>query len=317
VFLLICHDPASLTIAKAAKDMDDPVITMPSPPVYHIPFSVGYAENCRGNPNLIQRPGGADSWVLELCVKGSAEVIAPGGESLSFTEGDVFCYRPTIPQFYSLHPGEESWHHYWAGFSPGNNWLQWLQWPEAYPGLLALRLRDPNIRKRVRDLFQSLVEVGKSHYPHRRDLMMNLLEQILLWMEMENPRGTIYSPDLRIRKSLDFIDRHLGQPMAIEDLSRAAGISPSRFAHLFQEIMGLSPLRYIERRRIELATNLLLSTGKPISAIAQEVGYEDALYFSRVFRRATNASPRQYRQNAQRRRKPREKMDLGKKIRES
>ena len=297
--------------------MDDPVIPHPMPLIHQIPFSVGYAENCRSNPNLIERAGGTDSWVLELSVRGSAEVIAPGGESLTFPAGNIFCYRPTIPQFYSLHPDEKRWHHYWAGFSPGNDWLRWLQWPEAFPGLLALRLRDPNIRQRIEDLFQSLVELGKSHYPHRQNLMMNLLEQILLWAEMENPRGTIYSPDLRIRQSLDFIDRHLSQTMTIDELSRSAGLSPSRFAHLFQEIMGLSPLRYIERRRIELATNLLLSTGKPISAIAQEVGYEDALYFSRVFRRTMEASPREYRQNAQRRRKPREKMDLAKKIRES
>jgi len=297
--------------------MDDPVTCMASHPIFHIPFSVGYAENCQESPNDVQRPGGADNWVLELSLIGTAQVITPGGDTLTIEEGDVFCYRPTTPQFYSLHPEADRWHHCWACFSPGSNWLQWLQWPEVFPGLLFLRLRDHSIRRQVETLFHSLIEISNSHYPHRQDLMLNLVEQIILWAEMENPRGSSYSPDLRIRKSLAFIDQHLTKPVSVQDLGLAAGLSPSRFAHLFQEIMGLSPLRYIEKRRVELASNLLLSTTEPISAIASRAGYDDPLYFSRVFRRATGISPRQYRQNAQRHRNPREKMDLRKKIRDS
>ena len=58
---------------------------------------------------------------------------------------------------------------------------------------------------------------------------------------------------------------------------------------------GLSVLEHINRAKMEEAKRLLLSTGLTVAEIAQAVGYADARYFARLFRRQTDLTPSEYR----------------------
>ena len=72
-------------------------------------------------------------------------------------------------------------------------------------------------------------------------------------------------------------------------------ISTSRFNHLFREQVGDSPLHYYTGIRMANAAHLLKYTDFPIRKIASSVGYEDPLYFNRVFRKWIGCAPRTYR----------------------
>ena len=63
----------------------------------------------------------------------------------------------------------------------------------------------------------------------------------------------------------------------------------------FQQATGLSPLEYVHTLRLEEAKQHLETGDEAVEAIAQAVGYEDAAYFSRLFRRKVGLSPAQYR----------------------
>jgi AraC family transcriptional regulator of arabinose operon len=91
---------------------------------------------------------------------------------------------------------------------------------------------------------------------------------------------------------------HLNEPPSLPKLAALSHLSVSRFAHLFREQVGLSPLAFLERERLNRAAQLLTLTSRPVARVALEVGYEDALYFSRRFRARYGVGPRQYRQDS-------------------
>ena len=75
-----------------------------------------------------------------------------------------------------------------------------------------------------------------------------------------------------------------------------SGLSQSRFMYLFRERFGMAPKEYQTNLRIGNAKTLLITTRLPISEVGAMSGYSDPLYFSRVFKKHTGQSPKQYRQ---------------------
>jgi AraC-like DNA-binding protein len=82
----------------------------------------------------------------------------------------------------------------------------------------------------------------------------------------------------------------------VPKLARSVAVSRSVLADRFHQSMGISPMRYLARWRIQLASELLRSTDLPISAVAARVGYESEAAFSRAFKRHANVSPAAWRE---------------------
>lgn len=82
-----------------------------------------------------------------------------------------------------------------------------------------------------------------------------------------------------------FIDAHLAEPITVTDLANCVFLSPSWFQHVFKAITGETPLRYVQRRRLERARTLLLETALPLHRIATTTGFADLSTFSHAFSR--------------------------------
>lgn len=87
--------------------------------------------------------------------------------------------------------------------------------------------------------------------------------------------------------------------LPVKDLARAVGMTPGSLSTRFKQDMGVSLKRYMIRRAIRLGSERLLLTHQSIKEIAYELGFSDPLYFSRLFRRHTGLSPRQFRESEQ------------------
>ncbi len=74
-----------------------------------------------------------------------------------------------------------------------------------------------------------------------------------------------------------------------------SGLSTRSFKRRFKLATGLSPMEYVHTLRLEETKQLLETTDLPIEAVANEVGYEDASFFSRLFKRKVALTPAQYR----------------------
>ena len=93
----------------------------------------------------------------------------------------------------------------------------------------------------------------------------------------------------------EYIQVHMRQAIRLADLARVVKLHPTYFSDQFQRVVGVRPLDYLVRRRIERAQYLLLTTQDSVKAIADAVGIADPAYFSRVFTRLCGASPTAYR----------------------
>jgi AraC-like DNA-binding protein len=98
----------------------------------------------------------------------------------------------------------------------------------------------------------------------------------------------------RIAAAMDYIHQNFGGPLSSEDLSRVSGLSVSQLERDFVQLLGMTPRRYLTKIRFDAAIELL-SSGMPISDVAQACGYSDQSAFTRAFRSTLGMSPSEYR----------------------
>ncbi|ELC7320961.1 AraC family transcriptional regulator [Stenotrophomonas maltophilia] len=97
-----------------------------------------------------------------------------------------------------------------------------------------------------------------------------------------------------LQRALRYVDEHLSQPLRVTELAAAACVSRFHLVRLFRTGTGASPLRYVRRRRIERARQLLPVAQLRMSCLAQQLGFFDQSHFVRSFRAETGCSPGQY-----------------------
>lgn len=101
--------------------------------------------------------------------------------------------------------------------------------------------------------------------------------------------------DAVIARCQIWIADHYRDSSPVTAMIRLSGIAERSFKRRFEHATGMSPLAYVHTLRLEEAKQMLESGDEPIEAIANEVGYEDAGFFSRLFRRSVHLTPAQYR----------------------
>ena len=87
--------------------------------------------------------------------------------------------------------------------------------------------------------------------------------------------------------------------MPVEEVVRRSGLAERTFKRRFTEATGFAPINYVQRLRIEDAKRRLERTDAPADEISWKVGYEDAAFFRRLFKRVTGMTPGAYRRRFQ------------------
>ncbi|MEA3336261.1 MAG: ATP-binding protein [Chloroflexota bacterium] len=100
------------------------------------------------------------------------------------------------------------------------------------------------------------------------------------------------------RQVVQRIGRDFDQALSRRQLAEEMGVTENYLSRVFRKELGLTPWQYLTRCRISSARHLLCTSSLTITEIANRVGYNDAAYFSRVFRRETGQAPRAFRSNA-------------------
>ncbi len=131
----------------------------------------------------------------------------------------------------------------------------------------------------------------------REDIHRWALECLEAFLDLAEGAGL---RDNVLQRAIEFIQQNYMRPsLLLGDVAEAVHLSPSHLGHLFSLRRGMSFVHYLTDLRVEKAKHLLSTTDLTIATIAGMVGYDDATYFHRVFRRATGLTPTAYRQHLQ------------------
>jgi AraC-like DNA-binding protein len=124
-------------------------------------------------------------------------------------------------------------------------------------------------------------------------LALDLLGQVALEARLAPPRGR--APDRAMLKAEERLRGDVASRVTLAELARGLGMDAFQLSRRFRAAYGVSPAVYRTRIRLQQARRLLLETDWTTERIAEACGFENAFYFSRVFRRELGQPPREYR----------------------
>lgn len=105
-----------------------------------------------------------------------------------------------------------------------------------------------------------------------------------------------YAPPARhLLRAKDLADARYSEPLGVDDLARAAGLSKAHFSREFRRTFGESPYVYLMTRRLERAAALLRNTDHSVAEICLEVGLQGVGSFTTSFKRMYGMTPTEYR----------------------
>lgn len=246
---------------------------------------------------FIDRPDGMKGYIINLTIKGQGQVF-DGDEAFYCNPGDLLLFPPKSKHFYGRSPDSDCWYHRWVYFRPRGYWADWLEWHCQHGGVGRLSLTTNPLLLEFDRLFANIEQTQRSGRRFSEELGMNLLERLLLRAMEEDPLSPQKIMDPRVIEACQFITGNLAGELRIEDVARHVCLSPSRLAHLFREQVGINILRWREDQRVIRAKLLLQTTQESIANIGRVVGYDDQLYFSRVFRKRVGVSPSDFRRRS-------------------
>ena len=122
--------------------------------------------------------------------------------------------------------------------------------------------------------------------------------RIILSQFMKKAQESGASPELiRFRPVFEYIERNYNKKIRLRDLAARANLQEVYFSNLFKKLCGTAPMQFLNRKRIEKAQALLLSSDEKLDLIASLCGFDDSFHFSKTFKKFTGLPPSEYRRN--------------------
>ncbi|MPL93141.1 Regulator of RpoS [bioreactor metagenome] len=143
------------------------------------------------------------------------------------------------------------------------------------------------------DLFESLSE-KINHCCTTNELQKALTDDLLAYLGGFREIQEVKSKK-PIRQAKQYVQKHCGEKIVLEDIADLVGLNPVYFSVLFKKEEGINFSAYLVNVRMDAAKELLVSSNETIAAIAEKVGYKDIRYFSRLFTKMIGIKPVIYR----------------------
>ena len=240
------------------------------------------------------RPRGRLDYQILYIASGKAYFyFDSSSESTIVTAGHMVIYRPKESQRY-IYYGVDQTEVYWVHFTGSNvkNILRKYEIP------LDKAVFYSGVSATYAYLFKEMINELQTCHTGFEELLAMYLQQIFLRVQRvrQEQRPSI---NTHIQEEMEYARRyfneHYHEQISIEDYARSRNMSVSWFQRSFKQIVKHSPMQYILTIRMNNAASLLDATDYSISEISAIVGYDNPLYFSRVFKKQKGVSPSEYR----------------------
>lgn len=159
-------------------------------------------------------------------------------------------------------------------------------------------------RSEVRFFLRLMLAEIEHRQPDYEQLCFHAFESLILFLRRSHPQELTITAPKRTAKECSavkrYIDANFRQPISLDHLAEVSNLNKYYLAHAFREYIGLSPINYLNSRRVDEARVLLRDTNQSISEIAGIVGFSSQSYFAQVFQKAVGESPGEYRKRMRR-----------------
>jgi AraC-like DNA-binding protein len=239
-----------------------------------------------------ERPYGCADNILIYCLDGKGYYQTERGN-----------YFLKANQFFILPPGKfhiyqadirEPWSIYWIHFSGNivkslNNWLNTENFIEPTDIIF-----DKRIIEQWSDIYYTLESGFTKDKLAYSNLCLYRFLTFFLCPQNTTPHIRKQNP---IAESIAFMKSNIDKLLTIQDLATQMNYSSSHYTSIFKKTTDVSPIEYFNRLKIRYACQLLSQTDLRINEVADKLGYDDSFYFSRLFKKITGKSPKDYRQS--------------------
>lgn len=240
------------------------------------------------------RPRGRLDFQLLYVASGKAHFYFRGVEEI-VTAGHMVVYRPKEEQRYYYY-GVDQTEVYWVHFT-GNNVKNIMR---QYGIMDSMHTIYTGTSLEYKRLFSQMIQEMQMHQTGYEEMLVLLLRQIFLMIQRQmgsrfRAKNTYLENE--IEAAVKYFHQHYNVAINIDEYAASRGMSTSWFIRSFKEFTGSTPMQYILSIRITTAQNLLDTTDYTVTEISNIIGYENPLYFSRLFRKQNGISPSEFRKN--------------------
>lgn len=230
--------------------------------------------------------------LLIYCTEGKA-FLNVQGQPWPVTAGDLLLLPAGASHRYTADP-DNPWTIHWVHYAGplADDFHHYMGFDHA------TRIRHPGQQPGLQADFNGLLSVSQTGFRmpgliHAANRLRQLLAAVPGYMD-----GTRHSFQAGRHSLNDYMHEHLDQRLTLKHLADLAGLSPAHFATRYREETGTSPIQHFLHLKVEKACRMLDNTDLSFSDISQRLGYEDAYYFSRLFKKVMGQSPQHYRHDA-------------------
>ena len=233
-----------------------------------------------------------DDYLMIYVVEGEGRLMTTNGQQV-LVPGNVFIIPPGHAHEYAANTSKP-WSIFWVHFR-GHHAVDYFKHLSSSEDNIALNsLVDLGLQNE----FRALVDAAYSAFVLADFVYCaNRLKQLLSYMELRLRRHQERPGEIPLERLNTYMREHLHSTLTLDQLAAFCHLSKFYFARRYKSLTGVSPLQHFTQMKVEQACLLLENSVLSVSEVAFELGYEDALYFSRVFRKHKGLSPGQYREH--------------------
>lgn len=220
------------------------------------------------------------------------------GTCYSLSRGQLFVLRPDVEAYYYTE-GDNPWYYCWVSFDGNDapNYMEMAGMPEG------VYIRDtyekPELFLDLVDQLLASPELSVVNELHRTSVLFRFIAELIRSYQtgLQNLHKDSKFDQVShayITQALEYIQLYY-PVIKVNDISSYVGLNRSYLTYLFKKALHMSPQEYLVKYRLEKGRQLLLNTNMTIQEIANHIGYEDPLAFSKIFKKNYHMTPTNFR----------------------
>lgn len=237
-----------------------------------------------------------DEFIIHFVLDGTGFYSA-GGQTWSLTPGQMFVIYPNEPVTYGADE-TNPWTYAWIGFR-GIRAHSMVKECGFSKNQLVLPAPDQKIILKHIDYMLNHKQLSKANDLRRQAYLILLLAELAGFHEKQSAQNKknakyAYSTSVYVELAIEYIKDMYQKGIGISDIADNIGISRAYLNSSFQKELGMSAQTFLIDYKMHKAASLLVSTNLSVKEIANNVGYEDQLVFSKAFKKKFGMSPKNY-----------------------